>query len=205
MPAPARAPERKRRWHVAVMGEHKRRGTWRIDEEIGAVAVMGDVLIDLREAEVRGNEIDITAVAVMGDIKIIVPDGVDVDLSGFAIMGERRVLVQKAPTGQRVPLIRVNGFVVMGGLKIIGDSQADPINRGRFAWSEWWSERRVSVGGTREQIRDLRRADHDRLRQLHRDAREQLREAHRDARDQLRDIRRGRIPRHPGPPEPPRW
>ena len=66
-------------------------------------AVMGDVVIDLREAEVRGNEVDITAVSVMGDVKIIVPDGVDVDLDGVAVMGDKRVEVLEAPHRHGTP------------------------------------------------------------------------------------------------------
>ncbi|MFC7583429.1 LiaF domain-containing protein [Nonomuraea antimicrobica] len=79
------------------MGDSKRRGSWRIEQELGAVAVMGDVLLDLREAEVRTNQVDILAVSVMGDVKIIVPDGVIVDLDGMAIMGDKKVDVQQAP------------------------------------------------------------------------------------------------------------
>ena len=88
------------------MGDSKRRGTWRIDQELGAVAVMGDVLLDLREAEVRTNVVDIMAVSVMGDVKIIVPDGVNVDLDGMAIMGDKRVDVRKR---RRAPTHRSSG------------------------------------------------------------------------------------------------
>ena len=89
-PAPGRRGQASARWFVGVMGDSKRRGNWRIDQELGAVAVMGDVLLDLREAEVRTDTVDILAIAVMGDVKIIVPDGVNVDLDGMAIMGDKR-------------------------------------------------------------------------------------------------------------------
>ncbi|MEU7000498.1 DUF1707 domain-containing protein [Nonomuraea sp. NPDC046570] len=141
MPAARSQPsERKRRWFVAVLGDSKRRGKWQIDGELGAVAVMGDVVLDLREAEVRGNTVDIVATAVMGDVKIIVPDGVDVDLEGVAIMGDKRVNVLEAPQGMDVPRIKVKAFVLMGDVKIIGDSQAKPIKRGLSAWREQWRE-----------------------------------------------------------------
>ena len=114
MPASASAPAhvpvdpdgRARRWFVAVMGDSKRRGKWRIDKPLGAVAVMGNVVLDLREAEVRTGVVDIVATAVMGDVKIIVPDGVDVNLGGIAIMGDKKVQVIEAPP-ENVPLIRV--------------------------------------------------------------------------------------------------
>ncbi|MFD1933957.1 DUF1707 domain-containing protein [Nonomuraea mangrovi] len=149
-PAPSEAPSRRRRWFVAIMGDTKRRGKWRVDQELGAVAVMGDVVLDLREAEVRTNAIDVTAVSVMGDVKIIVPDGVDVDLDGVAVMGDKKVDVLEAAPGMNVPVVRVHAYVFMGDVKVIGDSRAKPIKRGWAAWREhlgltheqMWSEQR---------------------------------------------------------------
>ncbi|MET7327822.1 DUF1707 domain-containing protein [Nonomuraea sp. NPDC005650] len=137
--APAPVPEgRKRRWFVGVMGDSKRRGTWQIDQELGAVAVMGDVLLDLREAEVRTDVVDIMAVSVMGDVKIIVPDGVNVDLDGMAVMGDKKVDVLQAAPGMNVPVVRVRAYAVMGDVKVIGDSQAQPVQRRFAAWREHW-------------------------------------------------------------------
>jgi hypothetical protein len=124
------------------MGDSKQRGRWRIDQELGAVAVMGDVLLDLREAEVRSNVVDIVATSIMGDIKIIVPDGVDVQLEGIAIMGDKKVKVQEAPAGLNVPVVRVRAYVVMGDVKIIGDSRAEPVKRAWSAWREHWQAMR---------------------------------------------------------------
>ncbi|MDA0634262.1 DUF1707 domain-containing protein [Nonomuraea sp. MCN248] len=138
---PARRREgRKRRWFVGVMGDTKRRGTWRIDQELGAVAVMGDVVLDLREAEVRTDLVEILAVSVMGDVKIIVPDGVNVDLDGLAIMGDKKVDVEQAPRGMNVPVVRVHAYAVMGDVKVLGDSRAKPIKRGWSAWREHWRQ-----------------------------------------------------------------
>ncbi|MEV1245924.1 DUF1707 domain-containing protein [Nonomuraea sp. NPDC050022] len=166
-PVHQEGPARKRRWFVGVMGDSKRRGTWRIDQELGAVAVMGDVLLDLREAEVRTNIVDIMAVSVMGDVKIIVPDGVNVDLDGMAIMGDKRVDVLEAAPGTNAPVIRVHAYAVMGDVKVIGDSQAQPLRRGLAAWREQW---RMLHG---DEWRSMRR---------------QLRDDHRSMR---RDLRRG--------------
>ncbi|MEU4228109.1 DUF1707 domain-containing protein [Nonomuraea sp. NPDC026600] len=155
-------PVRKRRWFVGIMGDSKRRGTWRIDQELGAVAVMGDVLLDLREAEVRTNVVDIMAVSVMGDVKIIVPDGVNVDLDGMAVMGDKRVDVLEAPPGTNAPVIRVHAYAVMGDIKVIGDSRAQPLQRGLAAWREQW--RKLHGDDWRSMRRQLR-DDH---RSLHR-------------------------------------
>lgn len=177
-PVPAREG-RKRRWFVGIMGDSKRRGTWRIDQELGAVAVMGDVLLDLREAEVRTDVVDITAVSVMGDVKIIVPDGVNVDLDGMSVMGDKKVDVLEAAPGMNVPVIRVHAYAVMGDIKVIGDSRAQPLKRGVAAWREHW---RALHGDDWRQIG----------RQMREDARmvgRQLRDEHRALERERRDRR----------------
>ncbi|GAA2204263.1 DUF1707 domain-containing protein [Nonomuraea monospora] len=164
-PMPAAAPPgKKRRWFVGVMGDSKRRGTWRIDQELGAVAVMGDVVLDLREAEVRTDRVEILAVSVMGDVKIIVPDGVYVDLDGMAIMGDKKVNVMQAPPGMSVPVVRVQAYAVMGDVKVIGDSQAQPLQRGFAAWREHW--RRLHGDDWREIGRQIRSQNRELRRQL---------------------------------------
>lgn len=198
-PAPAPAPARegvKRRWFVGVMGDSKRRGTWRIDQELGAVAVMGDVLLDLREAEVRTDAVDIVAVSVMGDVKIIVPDGVNVDLEGIAVMGDKKVDVLQAAPGMNVPTVRVRAYAVMGDVKVIGDAQAKPVKRGISAWREHWRRlhgedwrelgRRMRYDG-----RELNRLVREDVRELNRQVRDDVRELHRQIRDENRDLRRG--------------
>ncbi|PZG22490.1 DUF1707 SHOCT-like domain-containing protein [Nonomuraea aridisoli] len=162
-PAPA-ATGRKRRWFVGVMGDTKRRGTWRVDQELGAVAVMGDVLLDLREAEVRTDQVDIVAVSVMGDVKIIVPDGVNVDLEGVAVMGDKKVDVLEAAPGMNVPVVRVKAYAVMGDVKVIGDARAKPLQRGFAAWREHW--RKLHGDDWREIGRQLRTEGRELRRQL---------------------------------------
>jgi hypothetical protein len=136
---PAAAPMRptapmEREWVVAVMGDTKRQGRWRVERPLAAVAVMGDVVLDLRGAEVPQGEVDITATAVMGDVKIYVPDGVDVQLSGIAVMGDKKVKVREAPPGQTTPKVVVKATVIMGDVKVLGDSYAEPGRRTLRAW-----------------------------------------------------------------------
>ena len=123
-----------REWVVAVMGDSRRQGRWRVERPLAAVAVMGDVVLDLRGAEVPRGDVDITATAVMGDVKIYVPDGVDVQLSGIAVMGDKKVEVREAPAGQRAPKVVVRATVVMGDVKVLGDSYVEPARRTLRAW-----------------------------------------------------------------------
>jgi uncharacterized protein DUF1707/cell wall-active antibiotic response 4TMS protein YvqF len=188
MPAPAPIAQRegkKRRWFVGVMGDSKRRGKWRIDQELGAVAVMGDVVLDLREAEVRTDQVEILAVSVMGDVKIIVPDGVNVDLDGVAIMGDKKVDVLQAPPGVNVPVVRVQAYAIMGDVKIIGDSRANPVQRGFAAWREHW--RRLHGEDWRELSRQVR----DDTRSINRQIRDDTRSMNRQIRDDVRRFHGG--------------
>jgi hypothetical protein len=141
LPAGSRSPvasrpagQADREWVVAVMGGSRRQGRWRVERPLAAVAVMGDVVIDLRGAEVPRGDVDITATALMGDVKVFVPDGVDVQLSGIAVMGDKRVEVREGPAGQTAPRVVVRAIAVMGDVKVIGDSYAEPARRTLRAW-----------------------------------------------------------------------
>ena len=60
------AGSRARRWHIAIMSGHSTKGRWRIGRKTNAVAVMGGCDMDLRRAEIEGQEVEITAVAFWG-------------------------------------------------------------------------------------------------------------------------------------------
>jgi hypothetical protein len=133
--APVRpAAGRDREWVVAVMGDSKRQGRWRVERPLTAVAFMGDVVLDLRGAEVPRGDVDIIATAVMGDVKVYVPDGVDVELSGIAVMGDKQLRVREAPSGQPSPRVVVRATAVMGDVKVVGDAYAEPARRTLRAW-----------------------------------------------------------------------
>src|SRR5690606_33129132 len=86
-PAPATQGLPERRWTVAVMSGNSRRGRWRAARKTRALAVMGGVDLDLRDAEFDGNVLEVSAVAVMGGIDVIVPEGVDVQFEELALLG----------------------------------------------------------------------------------------------------------------------
>jgi predicted membrane protein len=84
---------------------------------MSVVAAMGGVELDLRQAELVGEEPSIRVTVAMGGVQILVPQGVEVDAHDVAaIMGGRDVKVPEAPPG--APRIRIHGVVVMGGLEV---------------------------------------------------------------------------------------
>lgn len=119
-PAPALATRarKRQRWNVAIMGGCERRGRWRPAPRSVAVALMGGVKLDLRDASIDPGELRITAFALMGGVEVIVPDGIDVELTGFAIMGANDHRPGDAPIRPGTPIVHVRAFSLMGATEV---------------------------------------------------------------------------------------
>lgn len=115
----APSQRKRRRWVVAVMSGAKRNGRWRPEERCVALSVMGGCKLDLRDAEIQGPRLDITAVAIMGGVKIVVPEGIEVDVGGLSIMGGKHVRIKDLPPRPGTPLIHVRGLSIMGGIEVV--------------------------------------------------------------------------------------
>jgi hypothetical protein len=102
----------------AVMGGVVRKGRWIVPPRIRAVAWMGGIGLDLRDAEITAPVTDIYVFALMGGVEIIVPPHVRLESDGFAIMGGfEDQLREPASRDPNAPLIRVHGIAIMGGVE----------------------------------------------------------------------------------------
>jgi class 3 adenylate cyclase len=117
VPAAAR-PVPKTGWFISVLSGSSRTGRWRPRSRIKAFAMMGGVDLDLRNAEIEGSELTITAIAIMGGIDIVVPEGFVVHLGGFGLLGGKDVKLANVPTLPGAPVINVRAFPIMGGVKV---------------------------------------------------------------------------------------
>jgi hypothetical protein len=102
---------------VAVMSGARRMGRWVVPRKYVAVAVMGGIELDLREAQFSEPEVTLHAYTVMGGIEITVPEDVEVDVSGLAFMGGFDHHAS-APGVPGAPRVRVLGFAFMGGVDV---------------------------------------------------------------------------------------
>jgi hypothetical protein len=109
---------KQRRWNVAIMGGCERRGRWRPSPHSVAIALMGGVSLDLRDASIEEEELVITAFALMGGVEVIVPEGVEVDLGGLAIMGGNEHQPGTMPVRPGTPIVRIRAFSLMGGTEV---------------------------------------------------------------------------------------
>ncbi len=120
--APAIVGETKRRkvrrWILAIMSGSNKSGRWRVGDELNAIAIMGGIDIDLREAEFDTSELHIRAISIMGGISITVPEGIDVDLGGIAIMGGKDAKLAPVPLIPGAPRVRVTAVCLMGGVDV---------------------------------------------------------------------------------------
>jgi hypothetical protein len=123
-PSPATAPavsgarKSKRKWIVSIMGEHHRRGRWRMSERTTVVTMMGETNLDLRGAVLEGPHAAITSFTMMGETKVIVPKGVEVEVTGFVLMGARKVRVEDAPIRPGTPTVHIRCIGMMGEVRV---------------------------------------------------------------------------------------
>jgi hypothetical protein len=111
-------PRRVRRWNVAVLGGCERRGRWRPSPHSVALAILGGVELDLRDATIEGRELLLTAVAILGGIEIVVPEGVAVDVGGFALLGGNEHQQGNVPVRPGTPVVHVRAFSLLGGVEV---------------------------------------------------------------------------------------
>ena len=120
-PRPARNEKVRSSSHLAlaIMGGTRRAGRWAPPGDMVAVAMMGGVELDFRDAVLEPGTTEINCFAFWGGVEITVPPGVEVESHGFAVMGgfDQDAELPTNP-GPDAPTIRVNGFALMGAVEI---------------------------------------------------------------------------------------
>jgi Domain of unknown function (DUF1707) len=102
---------------IAIMSGARRAGPWVVPRHFTAVALMGGVELDLRQARFSEPEVTIQAYALMGGVSIVTGDDVEVDVSGFGLMGGFDHTAS-GPGLPGAPTVRVVGFALMGGVDV---------------------------------------------------------------------------------------
>jgi len=102
--------------YLAMFSEVKKEGAWRAPSLAKVRAIMGGVVLDLREADIPPDGMEIDAECIMGEIKILLPLGVGAEVDCTAIMGEVVDRAQKGTPG--LPVVRVHGAATMGTIRV---------------------------------------------------------------------------------------
>jgi hypothetical protein len=122
---------------VAVMSECKRTGGWVVGETHSAFALMGSVVLDLRQAQFESSEVTLNASAVMGEVKVIVDAGTTVVVEGSGVMGEYTEQRPKVPFDPERggPVVRVRGLALMGSVNVQRRGAPGEGIRKRLGWA----------------------------------------------------------------------
>jgi hypothetical protein len=108
-----------RGWALALMGGASRKGEWSPPRKLSAVALMGGIELDFRDALLAAGETHVTAVAVMGGIEIVVPPDLPVTVRGLGVLGAvDQVEHAAAGAGPDTPQLKVTALACMGGIEI---------------------------------------------------------------------------------------
>lgn len=118
---------------VSIWGATERKGSWVPPRQLNAVTVMGGTDLDFRQATFATETVSIRVLALMGGVDIVVPPGVRVEWGGIALMGGVSTPERGTPPAPDAPVIRISGFVCMGGVDVVerhpGESARDARKR----------------------------------------------------------------------------
>jgi hypothetical protein len=106
---------------VSFLSSNELEGHWELPRHFRALAVLGNVELDLREAVIGIGVSVIEAVAVMGNIEITVPPDVTVESDGDSLLGSFVVKYKgRRPSAEAAGLrtVRIIGTAYMSSVEI---------------------------------------------------------------------------------------
>ena len=103
---------------VAILGSVERRGQLAARAS-GALAVLGSVVIDLRDVSLPAGVTTLQVSAVLGSVEILVPPTLAVESDGSTILGSFEG-IQRVPRDPDpdLPVLRVQGRSILGSIEI---------------------------------------------------------------------------------------
>ena len=107
-----------RRWFTAIMGSSRRRSRFRLARRATCLAIMASPDINLCDAELDGDEIEIKAYAFFGWPDIYLPDSVRVELSGASLFGGDAERGSRHEPRAGATVIRIRCYALIGGYTV---------------------------------------------------------------------------------------
>ena len=116
--APVSSRRHPTRFLFSLFGSTEREGRIRVRRNVLCVTTFGNIDLDLRQATLEGDVINIVALGMFGALDVYVPEGVEVDFRGLAIFGHARVRGDDPPPRPGTPLVRVFALSLWAGLDV---------------------------------------------------------------------------------------
>jgi len=103
--------------YTTVVGDLRRSGAWAVPARSRWQTVLGDIVLDLREARVGTPEVHIDFGIVIGDMELLVPQNVAVEMRARTVVGD--VAQEAGTTGAPgAPRVVLTGRTVVGDVKV---------------------------------------------------------------------------------------
>lgn len=115
---PVRRGEGGANWLVSIMSGRDRKGRWRVGANCKVVNVMGGSNLDLNDAELADDRVELTVISVMGGSEIRLPEGLNVEVSEFAFMGGNDVSIGDERPDPGGPVLHLRVLSIMGGTDV---------------------------------------------------------------------------------------
>jgi hypothetical protein len=104
---------------IACLSNTTRNGAWALPRLFRALAIMGEVKLDLRNVQLGAGTSEIQVRAFMGNIEITVPHNLRLECDGIPFMGEFSVKRKSARhPSPEAPLVRITGGAFMASVKV---------------------------------------------------------------------------------------
>jgi hypothetical protein len=118
LPAPTESRRAPTRVVLSLFGSVEREGRVRIRDRVLCLMAFGNIDLDLRQATLEGDVIEVVAVGLFGAIDVYVPEGVEVELHGVALFGHREANGNDPPPRPGTPLVRVHAYALFAGIDV---------------------------------------------------------------------------------------
>jgi hypothetical protein len=116
LPSAAASERRTTKFVGSVFGSTERDGRLRVSDRVVCFTLFGNTDLDLRQATIEGDVIDITAIGIFGAVDVYLPEGVEVDLRGLALFGHKGANGDDSKTA--TVLARVTAFSLFAGVDV---------------------------------------------------------------------------------------
>ncbi len=134
--APARLPVREgpdgTRRIVSIFSGSKRAGRWRVAASCTALSIFGASEIDLSEAELAAECVELKVISVFGGAQVTLPPGLNVEVSDLAVLAGNEIDVGDERPDPGGPVVRVRLISVLSGAKVTRKRREELVPSGRL-------------------------------------------------------------------------
>ena len=102
---------------LSLLSSTRRQGPWRLHRSSTALAIMGSIKLDLRQASFEAANCELNVTCIMGSVKVVVPQGVEVIDKTVPIMGDHKTRGPHQPS-PGAPTLTIRGLLLMSELDV---------------------------------------------------------------------------------------